>query len=305
MIDFNKLDNQLTDMPKGKIVFMIGDQQSATLGLQVASQDIKITYGTGCFLMQNTGPQVQFKQGLLSTVILQLGEEESPLYGLEAAVESGASTLNFFKDELRIIGEYEENDRKLMNKIRDKLEFFFENESILNSLESNEESANFNIYENETLLVPCLNSTLFSPFWESNIQGQISNLNFSTGQTEIYAATLESLCSRIKQCTDVMDIHSSTNITIDGGVSQNNYLAHYQANLLQNDLKRLKGLDGTMRGVFLGCLAFVSRKKFNSVIKMDLHGTLIKTTKNKNIQNLLQRKYKRFDEQIRHLINSK
>ena len=229
---------------------MIGDQQSATLGLQIAPKQIKVTYGTGCFLMQNTGPQICVKEGLLSTVLLQLGEESPAQFGLEAAVESGAAVLNFFKNDLRLIKDFKENDSLLLEKIQNRSGFFFENAELSNQEHFQGDSSQ-EIYESKTILIPSLNSTLFSPFWKSNIQGQILNLNFSTGRTELYASALESFCFRIKQCLDVMDLEETTDISIDGGVSQNPYLAHFQANLLQRDLKRVSGVDGTMRGVFL------------------------------------------------------
>ena len=147
-----------------------------------------------------------------------------------------------------------------------------------------------------------LNSTLFSPFWQSNIQGQISNLNFSTGRTELYAATLESFCFRIKQCLDVMNLNETSEIIIDGGVSQNNYLAHYQANLLEKDLKRVSGLDGTMRGVFLGCLAYLNRKTFSITTQKALKGKLIKSTQDVVVKNLLNIKYKRFNDTVMKMI---
>ena len=254
---------------------MIGDQQSATLGLQVAEKNIKITYGTGCFLMKNTGPQFEVKNGLISTVILQLGENESPEYGLEAAVESGAGILNYFQNDLKLFDDFETEDNNILNKIQNKSGFFFEN-SNLNHTKTNETNSKNDIYLNETLFVPTLNSTLFSPFWESNIQGQISNLNFSTGRTELYAANLESFCFRIKQCLDAIDLNETSEIILDGGVSQNQYLVHYQANLLNKNLKRLSGLDGTMRGVFLGCLAYFNRKQFLKVRGGILNGNIIK-----------------------------
>ena len=286
-------------------MFMIGDQQSATLGLQVLPGHIKITYGTGCFLMKNTGHQIEHRNGLLSTVNLQLGVDEKPVYGLESAVESGAAILNFFRERLDLIEDYKSADAQILQKIQNKSAFFYQNEHIQSESDSESGPLDRDIFANETLLVPSLNSTLFSPFWESGIQGQISNLNFSVGKTEIYAATLESFCFRIKQCLDVMELSPGTDIVIDGGVSQNEYLAQFQANLLQNDLKRLHGIDGTMRGVFLGCLAYMNRKSFASTLQKGLQGTLIRATPDKLICSLLQGKFSKFDKQVRQLISSR
>lgn len=284
---------------------MIGDQQSATLGLQVLPGHIKITYGTGCFLMKNTGAQIEHRKGLLSTVNLQLGPDEKPTYGLESAVESGAAILNYFRENLNLIEDFETADAKILQKIQNKSSFFYKSEKIKTNCGTNSGPMERDIFANETLLVPSLNSTLFSPFWESGIQGQLSNLNFAVGKTEIYAATLESFCFRVKQCLDVMDLPPQTDIIIDGGVTRNEYLVHFQANLLQNDLNRVRGIDGTIRGVFLGCLAYLNRKTFASVLGKKLQGTLIRATPDEAVVSLLRSKFARFDGQVRQLILSR
>ena len=159
---------------------MIGDQQSATLGLQVAEKNIKITYGTGCFLMKNTGKNFEIKNGLISTIILQLGEKEEPQYGLEAAVESGAAILNFFQNELKLIDDFKINDQNILNKIENRSGFFYENKDLSKSDQDKNIDFVNEIYSSETLLVPSLNSTLFSPFWQSNIPVSYTHLTLPT-----------------------------------------------------------------------------------------------------------------------------
>lgn len=283
-------------------MFMIGDQQSATLGLQVAPEDVKITYGTGCFIMQNTGNNILFREGLLSTVTLQLGPEEPAFYGLEGAVESGAAILNFFQKDLRIFEDFASQDKKLLERVKNKDDFFFQNKHLKNKEDLDPNHLSSEIYANETMLIPSLNSTLFSPFWKSNVKGQLLNLTFSSDQTQIYAVSLESFCFRVKQCLDVMDLGKTQKIQIDGGVSKNIYLAHFQANLLDRDLTRIRNVDGTMRGVFLGCLAFLDRKRFAKVLGSPLSGRVVKSTNNKEIQKALLQKYRLFDETIKSLI---
>jgi glycerol kinase len=281
---------------------MMGDQQSATLGLQVAPKDVKITYGTGCFMMQNTGEDVDFQSGFLSTVLLKLGKDDPAHFGKEAAIESGAAILNYFKDDLNIIGEFTENDEKLLNQIKNKSDFFFQNAQF----HSQKKVSNFNlqreIYASETLLVPPLNGTLFSPYWKSNVHGQLRNLNFSSGQTHIYAAALETFCFRVKQCLDLMHVEDSRNIMLDGGITQNQYLVHYQANLLDRPLVRVSDVDGTMRGVFLGCLAFFDRKRFLKVLSSPLKGTVIRNTNNQGIKQMLLKKYNTFNTLVKDMV---
>ena len=119
----------IKDFPKVcKIVFMIGDQQSAVLGLQIFQDQMKITYGTGCFLMKNTGNEILIKNGLISTVALYLGDQEKCFYGIEAAIEVGGSTINYLKDTLGIISDFKTSDTNLLNEVTDKEEFFFQNE---------------------------------------------------------------------------------------------------------------------------------------------------------------------------------
>ena len=243
-------------------MFMIGDQQSATLGLQVAPEDVKITYGTGCFIMQNTGNNILFREGLLSTVTLQLGPEEPAFYGLEGAVESGAAILNFFQKDLRIFEDFASQDKKLLERVKNKDDFFFQNKHLKNKEDLDPNHLSSEIYANETMLIPSLNS----------------------------------------QCLDVMDLGKTQKIQIDGGVSKNIYLAHFQANLLDRDLTRIRNVDGTMRGVFLGCLAFLDRKRFAKVLGSPLSGRVVKSTNNKEIQKALLQKYRLFDETIKSLI---
>ena len=155
------------------------------------------------------------------------------------------------------------------------------------------------IYYDDLLFFSTLNGTIFSPFWKSNIEGSIHGIKFSTTKTQIYSSCLESICYRVKQSTDLLKITENSKIVIDGGVSSNEYLSQFQANLLQKDLIRLEGIDGTIRGVFLGCLAFKNKDLFYKTISKNLKGSIIRATKSDRIKNKLLEKFDRFHQLVK------
>ena len=106
------------------IVFAMGDQQAASLGLGLKKGGFKITYGTGCFMIRHTGKEAVNRTGLLTTVMRDLGEGHVTQFGLEGAVEAGAATINFLKDNLSIFTNFKDADRELLSQIPNKEKFF-------------------------------------------------------------------------------------------------------------------------------------------------------------------------------------
>jgi len=98
-------------MAKGiPICGVLGDQQAACLGHALFhTGHVKNTYGTGCFMIMNVGEKaVVTQKGLLSTVCFKLGKEKKTVYGLEGAIECGASTINWLKNNLSLYKDFEE-----------------------------------------------------------------------------------------------------------------------------------------------------------------------------------------------------
>jgi len=116
--DFGNINVSITGLPESlqqtKIACMIGDQQSATLGqLCVSKGDTKCTYGTGAFLIANTGIEPIFsKNGLLTTPCFKLGIDEPAYFGLEGSIAVCAVLINWLKDNMGIISSPDEINTK-------------------------------------------------------------------------------------------------------------------------------------------------------------------------------------------------
>ena len=221
--DFGTIDSDLFGK-EIKINAMIGDQQSATVGqacFQKASG--KITFGTGCFMMLNTGNQiVDSKSNLLSTVLYRLQGQTT--YALEGSCFYAAAIINWLRDNLNLItdaGQTEEMAKKALD------------------IE--------NLY-----LVPAFNG-LGAPYWNSAARGLISGLTTMVGKNEIVKAALESV---ILQSYDLIKAMKDDNvefstIRIDGGMVKNNWFNQRLATILQKQIQIPQNIESTICGAAL------------------------------------------------------
>ena len=205
------------------IAGVAGDQQAALFGHCCFDKgDTKTTYGTGCFLLMNTGDSFTVsKHGLLTS--LSAGTEEgSPEYVLEGSVFTGGSVIKWLRDELKII---ETSD---------------ETEDISESVESNS-----GVY-----FVPAFVG-LGAPYWNRNIKASITGLAGGTGREHIVRAALESIAY---QTYDVLEAMRSDfgegikELNVDGGASANNFLMQFQADILRVNAIRPKNVQVTALG---------------------------------------------------------
>lgn len=185
----------------------LGDQQAALVGQQCFEVgDAKNTYGTGCFMLFNTGPTpVQSKNGLLTTVAYKFGDAE-PAYALEGSVAVAGSSINWLRDNLGVIASPTE----------------------LNTLASQVKST-AGVY-----FVTAF-AGLFAPYWRSDARGTICGITHFTKLEHICRATLEAVCYQSRAILDAMNKDAEKplrSLKVDGGLSNSDLCMQIQADVL-------------------------------------------------------------------------
>ncbi|MET7280857.1 glycerol kinase GlpK [Kribbella sp. NPDC005582] len=208
--DPNKYGETLANGPLGGVVPLtgdLGDQQAATVG-QVCFNpgEAKNTYGTGNFMLLNTGTElVRSKAGLLSTMCYQFGDE-APVYALEGSIAVTGSAVQWLRDQLGIISGASETET-LARQVADNGGVYF---------------------------VPAF-SGLFAPYWRSDARGAIVGLSRFNTNAHLARATLEAICYQSKDVTDAMEKDSGVRLDVlkvDGGVTANELCMQMQADIL-------------------------------------------------------------------------
>ena len=207
-----------------------GDQQAALFG-QMAFEPgmVKNTYGTGSFIVMNTGHNPSFsKNNLLTTVGYSINGQVN--YALEGSIFVAGSAIQWIRDGLQ----------------------FIENAS------DSEEAARASQNDDEVYLVPAFVG-LGAPYWDQDARGAMFGLTRGTTKNDIIKATLQSIAYQVRDIIDTM--HDDTGIDIpvlkvDGGGTANNYLMQFQSDLLDTPIQRSKNAETTALGAaFLAGLA--------------------------------------------------
>uniref|UniRef100_G3X3Q7 glycerol kinase n=2 Tax=Sarcophilus harrisii TaxID=9305 RepID=G3X3Q7_SARHA len=186
----------------------LGDQSAALVG-QMCFQDgqAKNTYGTGCFLMCNTGTKCVFSEhGLITTVAYKLGRDKPAIYALEGSVAITGAVIQWLKDNLGIIETIEE----------------------IETLAEEAGSAH------GCYFVPAF-SGLYAPYWEPTARGIICGLTHFTNKQHIAFAALEAICFQTREIVDAMNQDFGTPLThlqVDGAMTNNKILMQLQADVL-------------------------------------------------------------------------
>lgn len=208
--DPNTYGETLTSGPLGGQVPLtgdLGDQQAATVG-QVCFKpgEAKNTYGTGNFMLLNTGTElVRSKAGLLTTMCYQFGDE-APVYALEGSIAVTGSAVQWLRDQLGIISGASETET-LARQVADNGGVYF---------------------------VPAF-SGLFAPYWRSDARGAIVGLSRFNTNAHLARATLEAICYQSKDVADAMEKDSGVKLDVlkvDGGVTANELCMQMQADIL-------------------------------------------------------------------------
>lgn len=185
----------------------IGDQQAALFGQTCFEPgEAKNTYGTGCFMLLNTGNSpVQSSHGLLTTLAYRIGEEK-PVYALEGSIANAGSLVQWVRDNMGII----QNAPEI--------------ETLARAVEDN----------GGVYCVPAF-SGLFAPYWRPDARGVIVGLTGYANKNHIARAVLEATAYQTKDIMDAMNLDSGVELTslkVDGGMVENNLLMQFQSDIL-------------------------------------------------------------------------
>jgi glycerol kinase len=204
------------------IAAIAGDQQSALFGQMCFDEgQCKNTYGTGCFLLFNTGnKRVESKNGLVTTVGWKIGDEV--VYALEGSVFVAGAAIQWLRDGL-----------KLISKASDSKE-------IAESLKDSD-----GVY-----VVPAFTG-LGAPYWDQHARGAIFGLTRGTTTAHLIRATLESLAYQTYDVIEAMENDTGmliSTLQVDGGACKNDYLMQFQSDLLQTGIVRPVNFETTALG---------------------------------------------------------
>ena len=202
---------------------ILGDQQAATFGQACFEKgQAKNTYGTGNFMLINTGTEpVASKNGLLTTVAYKIGENAA-VYALEGSVAVTGSLVQWLRDNFGIISEAPEV------------------ETLAKNVDDN----------GGCYIVPAF-SGLFAPHWESDARGVMVGLTRFVNKNHIARAALESVAFQSREVLDAMDLDSGVKLTelkVDGGMVANETLMQFQADLLGVPVIRPEVVETTALG---------------------------------------------------------
>ena len=202
----------------------LGDQQAALVGQKCLSKGLaKSTYGTGCFVLYNTGKErVASKHGLLTTVGYKLGPDAPAYYALEGSISTAGSGIDWFKTTFGMEG----SSRKAL-----------------------QEAAGVEDC-NGVVFVPAFNG-LLAPHWRPDARGTIVGLSFSTKREHILRAIVEAIAQQVDDVLAAMELDSGMklgSVKVDGGLAQSEFLMQIQADNLGAEVHKPKDIESTARG---------------------------------------------------------
>ncbi len=204
------------------IAGMAGDQQSALFGqLALKSGMVKNTYGTGSFIVMNTGKKpIMSANNLLTTIAYGLNGEVN--YALEGSVFVSGSAIQWLRDSMHLI----------------------------DSAPASEEAAQTSTSQDEVYVVPAFTG-LGAPYWDADARGAVFGITRGTNRKDFVKAVLQSLAYQSRDVVDTMYKDTKIKVPVlrvDGGASNNNYLMQFQADLLNLPLERAANVETTSMG---------------------------------------------------------
>ena len=230
---------------------MAGDQHASLFGqacLKVG--DIKNTYGTGCFMLMNTGSTpVRSENGLLTTMAWRIGGK--PVYALEGSVFMGGATIQWLRDEMKLIARAADS------------------EALAESV-----NGTGGVY-----LVPAFTG-LGAPWWDMYSRGTLVGMTRGTGRAHIVRAALEAIAYQSEDLMEAMRRDAGRapeRLQVDGGASANAFLMQFQADISHVPVVRPRIMETTALGAAmmagLGCGMYSDAEEVTSVWQKDLEFT--------------------------------
>ena len=218
------------------ILSAIGDQQSAAVGQACFFPGaVKATYGTGCFVILNTGDRiVKSSNRMLTTIGLQINQKRT--YAMEGSIFIAGAVVQWLRDRFSILDDASQSD-----KIASEL------------------TSNHGLY-----LVPAFTG-LGAPHWSPEARGAIYGITRDTGPEHFIRAALEAVAYQTNDLISAMaqDGMSPTNIRVDGGMAANNWLMQFLSDIINIKVERPLQLETTALGAAI--LAGVADGKFSSI----------------------------------------
>jgi glycerol kinase len=200
---------------------VLGDQQAALFGqacFEIGSA--KNTYGTGCFVLMNTGEKIHHsKSGLVTTIAW--GLDGKVYYALEGSIFIAGAAIQWLRDGLKLIDSAPDTEYYAQKAADD-----------------------------EVFVVPAF-AGLGAPYWDMYARGAIFGLTRDTGKNHIIKATLQSLAYQTKDVLDAMEKDSGVStkvLKVDGGASANNFLMQFQADIEGVVVERPQVIESTAKG---------------------------------------------------------
>lgn len=209
---------------------MAGDQQAALFG-QLAFEPgmVKNTYGTGSFIIMNTGEEMQLSKNNLVTTIAY-GINGKVNYALEGSIFIAGSAIQWLRDGLRMVETSQESEGLALASTS----------------------------ADEVYVVPAFTG-LGAPYWDSEARGAVFGLTRGTSKEDFVKATLQSIAYQVRDVIDTMQLDAQITIPqlrVDGGAAMNGYLMQFQADILGITIARAQNLETTALGAaFLAGLA--------------------------------------------------
>ncbi len=250
-----------------------GDQQAALFGQACFEPGMaKNTYGTGCFMLMNTGSKIQHsKNGLITTIAWSLdGKVE---YALEGSVFIAGAAVQWLRDSMHMIDQSKDSE-------------YFESKAL---------------GSNDVYVVPAF-AGLGAPYWDMYARGAIFGLTRDTGKEHVIKATLESLAYQTKDILNAMQEDSGVTLAslkVDGGACANNILMQFQADILGADVERPQVIESTAMGAayLAGIQAGVWKK--SDIVKNRVIEKKFQPTMNKEVREKLYKGWKKAVERTK------
>ena len=218
------------------ILSAIGDQQSAAVGQACFYPGaVKATFGTGCFVILNTGEQiVKSSNRLLTTIGLQINQEQT--YAMEGSVFIAGAVVQWLRDGIGLLDDVSQSEK------------------IASELTSND-----GLY-----MVPAFTG-LGAPYWSPDARGAIYGITRDTGPEHFIRAALEAVAYQTNDLISAMaqDGMSPTNLKVDGGMAANNWLMQFLSDIIDITVERPSQLETTALGAAM--LAGVADGRFSAI----------------------------------------
>jgi glycerol kinase len=204
------------------IMGVIGDQQSACIGHSLKIGEVKNTYGTGCFMLMNTGEDIVHSNYGLLTTLLYKYKDDKALYALEGAVEVAGSAIVWLKNNMRLFNDFNEMKTKFY-EVKDN---------------------------GGVVFVPAF-CGLYTPHWDLSARGLIIGLTNSTEQGHIIRATLEAISLRSLEVLKSFESDSKSEVVrlrVDGGLTASEEFLQTQSNVAGIEVVKQKEKEITVIG---------------------------------------------------------